>query len=91
MGRGVFLFFMVVAVSLAIIASPLPLHAAGVVALPRTGQTTCWNTAGEEVNCQTAEGLGQDGDKQAGWHGRVLASPTTATARSRTTLRDSSG
>ena len=36
---------------------------AGTVNLPRTGQTTCYDTAGNVISC---EGTGQDGDIQAG-------------------------
>ncbi len=35
----------------------------GPIALPRTGQTTCYNEAGTEIACA---GTGQDGDLQAG-------------------------
>jgi YVTN family beta-propeller protein len=66
MGEKFLSFLLVIMVSLVTIASPLPLNAAGVIGLPRTGQTKCWNTAGEEVNCQSAQGLGQDGALQAG-------------------------
>ncbi len=66
MGKGFLSSLLVIMFSLATIASPLPLHAAGVIDLPRTGQMKCWNTAGVEVNCQSAEGVGQDGDNQAG-------------------------
>jgi hypothetical protein len=38
-------------------------HAAGVIALPKTGQAKCYNTAGTEIACA---GTGQDGDIQAG-------------------------
>jgi hypothetical protein len=38
-------------------------HAAGVIALPKTGQTRCYDTAGSEIACA---GTGQDGDIQAG-------------------------
>jgi Protein of unknown function (DUF1566) len=31
--------------------------------LPQTGQTTCWNSSGAEIDCA---GTGQDGDIQAG-------------------------
>ena len=38
---------------------------AAVADLPRTGQTGCYNTAGDVVNCIT-EGAGQDGAVQKG-------------------------
>jgi hypothetical protein len=42
--------------------------AGGVIDLPRTGQTTCYDTSGTEISCA---GTGQDGDIQAGvaWPG----------------------
>src|SRR2546425_10294069 len=36
---------------------------AGAQAFPATGQTTCWNSAGQVIACN---GTGQDGDIQAG-------------------------
>lgn len=44
------------------IAAPA-VHAAPVARLPRTGQTTCWDTSGTVVTCT---GTGQDGDKLQG-------------------------
>jgi hypothetical protein len=38
-------------------------QAAGLVQLPRTGQTTCWNDAGVVIDCT---GTGQDGETRMG-------------------------
>jgi YVTN family beta-propeller protein len=66
MGNKFVILLSIMAVLAALILSPLPIQGAGIITLPRTGQMKCWNTAGQEINCQTADGLGQDGDKQAG-------------------------
>ena len=38
-------------------------HAEGVIQLPQTGQTVCYDTAGTEIACATT---GQDGEIQVG-------------------------
>jgi hypothetical protein len=34
--------------------------------VPQTGQTTCWRLGGGQISCDEPEGIGQDGDIQAG-------------------------
>lgn len=48
-----------------ILHSPFLIHnsAAGVIQLPRTGQTSCYDTAGAVISCA---GTGKDGNLQAG-------------------------
>jgi hypothetical protein len=43
--------------------------AKGVIDLPKTGQTKCYNTDGKEISCK---GTGQDGEIRAGDHDRHL-------------------
>ncbi len=53
----------------------------GVVGVPKTGQTGCWDASGTPISCA---GTGQDGESQKG----VSVSPRftdNATVRSRTT------
>jgi len=42
---------------------PSVVHAGGVIQLPKTGQTKCYDSAGAEITCT---GTGQDGNLQAG-------------------------
>lgn len=45
---------------------PLRGGEAGTVALPRTGQQTCWNATGEEIGCKFPVPSKQDGDFRMG-------------------------
>jgi hypothetical protein len=52
--------------------------------VPQTGQTTCWQIGGGQISCDDPEGIGQDGDIQAG-----VAWPTPRfTNRNDGTVRD---
>ncbi len=62
MRQRIFLWMIVLAV--AIIFSAASVYA-GTVSLPKTGQTTCYDSAGATVDCATT-GAGQDGDTLAG-------------------------
>jgi hypothetical protein len=52
--------------------------------VPQTGQTTCWQVGDGQISCDEPEGIGQDGDIQAG-----VAWPTPRfTDRGNGTVRD---
>ena len=42
--------------------TPFVVHAEGVIQLPKTGQTKCYDTVGTEISCA---GTGQDAEMQA--------------------------
>jgi alpha-tubulin suppressor-like RCC1 family protein/chitodextrinase len=51
------------ATAVQVLGIPLASSPQGIIRLPRTGQTRCWNSSGSEIPCA---GTGQDGDIQAG-------------------------
>jgi hypothetical protein len=68
----------ILAVALALILIPLMAFAAGVIELPQTGQTKCYDTAGTEIACA---GTGQDGEIRAGaiWPSPRFTNPNGTT------------
>jgi len=49
-----------------LMALQVQVEALGLALVPRTGQTTCYDAAGDVVTCGTGIGLAQDGDLQLG-------------------------
>ncbi len=54
---------LIIAAAMLMLLAPSQTMAAPAVELPRTGQTTCWDSGGKEVGCSAT---GQDGEVQAG-------------------------
>ena len=57
------IYVTVIALALLLHLPVVSLAASGVIELPKTGQTKCYDTAGAKISCA---GTGQDGDIQAG-------------------------
>jgi hypothetical protein len=72
---------MLMATTVAWVGWGIPPASAQRARVPQTGQTTCWDAAGSPITC---DGMGQDGDIEAG-----VASPTPRfTDRRDGTVRD---
>lgn len=62
-GEDMIITRLIIAAAMLMLLAPSQTMAAPAVELPRTGQTTCWDSGGKEVGCSAT---GHDGEVQAG-------------------------